>query len=400
MAQVRDSLQAEIENFKGVPNLIVPNARQVMVKALSAGDYQKMNAVMQYLESREDKLVYPSLRRAERLYIKYLAADYAWVLQEIDRLAAPVTASVTAPPANVILRDYHYNYYPYGTEDNLYNNLTDHMVLQFHTVRARIAEDERLGRQQADLLQLYLRFYLPATAGKAFSADSVYKEAKKFLKQYPNSPYKDFVRRKIIYPVEEAPVKIGLGLQGGYLNNSEALQSILRNTASFGAVMHVCYKELIFSVQVKVMSSNLPKDIPVNNVLWKSEFDYTYIMGDLNMGYLLVNNKRLWLYPYVGAGLSNLAPSDKDAKDNPELKGLRISGAVYPTAGICIGLKAKKSLSSYSTAKGGDYFFHKTLNIGMAKQDYSRAVPGAKGTQFFASVILGHYISTKPNFRY
>ncbi len=99
----------------------------------------------------------------------------------------------------------------------------------------------------------------------------------------------------------------------------------------------------------------LDDDIKINGVTWANSSSATLGLGYLNAGYLLVDTKRVSIYPFIGGGYIGFSTSQNVYKEIPELEKLQLN-SWFPQVGFGFDYKFKiPKLDYYEMGSDGSW---------------------------------------------
>jgi hypothetical protein len=333
-----DSLRHAVENYRGRSNILLPNARQMMIDKLDSGRMEDVRQLftflMKELRNSDLQLFYSS----ERTILSYYVNDFEPLLKYFAKGKSNVEGA--QPFAESHSR---YSYYAPYLNDQLERVLFERTAREFEPLCAQL-QQTALHPEEKAVLQLYLRYRLPATAGPAFSNDSVFHHGSAFVKQYPQSRFLLFVNRVVVHNVRRPKGMVGLSIGGGAAVMGKGIATQFRNPFLMSADLHYLRNKWLFSGHFRAGASKLASDLLQNNmVLWQKGRTASSIFVGGFAGRVLVNSERLLLAPQLGLGHSSFFPSEDEIKENPALRGLKIKSAgLRPIVSLLVMRKPRR----------------------------------------------------------
>ncbi|MDR0422261.1 MAG: hypothetical protein LBH72_04535, partial [Proteiniphilum sp.] len=159
----------------------------------------------------------------------------------------------------------------------------------------------------------------PAQRSRSPHTAEINQMADRFLFIYPGSPYEQFVREHIRLVYKETD----WGMYGDIGFGAAFNQGNLSRQFANGTVMDMSFecrhRKLMGIFGFELSGHQLKRDLPVNNTIWEEKRHS--LMGNmyLNAGYLVFENRRWSIYPYIGGGFTGYSAAEKDIEENERL---------------------------------------------------------------------------------
>ena len=177
----------------------------------------------------------------------------------------------------------------------------------------RTVEDEHLLRYNVDeaiiteedkaFLTLYLDWFTKPVSYQHYGECN--KKSEKFLKQYPNSPYKWFVQNVIYRELSTLNRDtwawgMGFDLCGGYVTGK--LSETMTPIVGLGLSFNLAYKKLLMELGYDIVLSKTKVNQPISTGVYKAGSHNELINFYLDVSYPAVSAKEWSISPMVGIG--------------------------------------------------------------------------------------------------
>lgn len=174
-------------------------------------------------------------------------------------------------------------------------------------------------------------------------------QANQFLANYPDSPYEKIVREQIRFVFKETDWGTYMDFGFGAVLNQGDISHQFRDGPAIHMIFEYRHRKVMGMFGFDVGSQTLKQDFPINNTVWKKGSSSTLGSIYLNAGYLVFENRRWSIYPYVGGGYTEFSAAEKEIQEDENLKKLRLN-SFSTQAGIGIDLKINSisPITSYS----------------------------------------------------
>ena len=297
------SLFAQTDTLHSTESAI-SNCRQQLQLAFENDDRLNTQFWLDSLQGLEDEQ-YFSLRWDERWLLDIWLENYTHLFLEVEQFTNGLEETAwykTQPPPDKLFK-------------TLDTRLFENQAYLFDQIRkASLTTEERAFTTV--LFNYLLR--LSATEPAATEFDEALNG---FLKIYPQSRFKQFIRSRMYNTQPPADWAIGVDILFTNGNWSNGLERSFRPL--FGADLAITFwrKRLNSSFRMIVGGQKLDRDIVEGNNVWPKDDPSTFLGFELDAGYDLYNKPGLRIFPAVGVGFSTLRPPEDEEGANPEYYG-------------------------------------------------------------------------------
>lgn len=216
-------------------------------------------------------------------------------------------------------------------KDSLFERLdtrlyAENLLLFDQVRRAWLNTEERAFG--ALLVTYLLRLNVEEPDKKAFD-----EQLDAFLKNYPTSRFSTFIRARMYNYAK--PDDWGLGLDLMFLHGtwSGELERTLRPLNGMDIALYFWQNRVSGTVRFAVGGQKLERSVFQRPYEWPKGDPSTFLGGDLEIGYDVIHQPRLRIFPTVGGGYSGLRPPNNDEADQPDYYELfRYGGFHYQIA--------------------------------------------------------------------
>ncbi|MBK6931001.1 MAG: hypothetical protein IPH12_09040 [Saprospirales bacterium] len=317
-----------------------------------------------------------SLRRLEDGRNRTLEWDERWLFYLWLENYSPMFSEVRGFTRGMEMQSFYQSRPP---EDSLFIRLDTRLFKEqaylFDQIRKSALNPEE--RAFATLLLNYLlRLSTGEQAEKAFDD-----QLNGFLKQYPNSTFKPFIRARMYNKLPPSDYAVGIDLLFLNGNWSDGLERSFR--PFFGVDMAFLYwrKRMNAAFRFAIGGQKLSRDVVENGYVWPEKDGSTFIAVELEGGYDLYNRAKLRIFPSLGGGVSSLHPPEEEDNPNPDyydhfkFHGWHLVAAIQ--ADVKLGSGQNNVTSSYHGLR---------VRIGRRWLKLSADNPAIQGNMFFFAV--------------
>ena len=222
----------------------------------------------------------------------------------------------------------------------------------FNLVRAdstnvllQVQKAEDLSIEQRDFLQLFFthKFLSTTSFYNRTNDDLLNTAAKNFLTKYPETLYSRYIKEQMLFITKPNGNGSNYEFFSGTALFDNKLQQHFATPVVVGVGIGFTYAK--FTLDFKVLaavSGKLKQDIPINHVTWNKKERYTFAALHINLGYPVLDNKKIKLLPFIGVSGSEISPGDKIKKAKPELEKFTYKLRLTPSAGMQLDYKLKQ----------------------------------------------------------
>lgn len=366
-----DSLRNQIMNYEQSSHDFLDKGRRLLQDYIVKSDILRVKEVKELLLAENSSNVYNTFYPIEYIYILYWTEEYDELIDFIKQVdfRHPVSNSVR------IL----------AQTDNLFTTLFQQTV-ENKDILLVFIENSDISNMDKEFLVLQLEDIIRAGMSdgridyNSEQTSYINELSDRFLEKYPESPYETIIRETIRFKFEPSPWAFYWDMFGlGVVVPTGNLSDYFNTGGSMEMAFDLRYKKLVGILGFGFSGHGLKKDIYINNAVWDKESSATLGVGYLNAGYLLLDNKRFSVYPYIGGGYSGFSASEDVTKELPELKKLKLN-SWFPQVGIGFDYKFNISMPSYYGESSDENWSRISVRYTYRMQDFNRSIVGRGDT--------------------
>jgi opacity protein-like surface antigen len=313
-----DSLRNQILDYKDSSYEILSKGRRMLIDEFNKSDMLKVMDIKDLLLKENNGNVYETFYPIEYIYILYWTEEHNALIDFIKQVdyQAPISYSVRT----------------LAQTDNLFQTLLQ-KTLENKDVVQMFIRDSQISDMDKEFLLLQLDDILRlSTSNKGLDTNSdetkhINDMSDAFLEKYPDSPYETIIRETIRFKFEPSPWAFywdifGLGPTFVTGNLSKSFDTGI----GLGMAFDLRYKKFVSILGFDISIHEHKNDMNINGATWYKEDKGDLGAGYLNVGYLLLDNKKFSIYPYVGYAYTGISISDPEVtKNTPELNKLGLN---------------------------------------------------------------------------
>lgn len=345
----------------------IANARKELIVSFQQDDPAGTSLWMDSLARLEDD-VYAGLLWDERWLLYFWLEAYGSVFDEaarFDEHARFLSTLKTQPPQDSLFEI---------VDATLYERQYD---LFRQMGNAFLNEEERAF---ATLQLEYLLRLDPTTDIRREKIDA-------FLKRYPESRFNKYLLSVRPDKTTSSPNAFSMKLliqRGSWQDN---LERHLRPHWGIDLDMTIRHKRMNYSIFLAAGAQNIDRDIDENGDIWPKGDASTLVMFGLEAGYDILDQKKLRIWPTVGAGFSLLHPPTPGEDEDPlpfYYNSFRFN-SFYPHAALNIDVKFP---FKHPEGAGLDKDSYQAVRVRLGYQwlNYGRQNPALQGNMLFFAV--------------
>ncbi len=341
-----DSLRSEILNYEQSKHDFLDKGRRLLLDHFEKSDLFKVKEVKDLLLEENGGNIYNTFYPIEYIYILYWTEEYDELIDFIKQVdfTLPVSNSVRILAAT----------------DNMFTTLLQQTVENKDMLLLFIKESN-ISDMDKEFLMLQLEDIIRAGLGNSIDFESeqtayINDLSDQFLDKYPDSPYETIIRETIRYKFEPSPWAFYWDMIGlGAVVPTGNLSDYFSTGVGVEMALDLRYKKLVGIFGFGFSGHTLDDDIKINGVTWANSSSATLGLGYLNAGYLLVDTKRVSIYPFIGGGYIGFSTSQNVYKEIPELEKLQLN-SWFPQVGFGFDYKFKiPKLDYYEMGSDGSW---------------------------------------------
>lgn len=227
-----------------------------------------------------------------------------------------------------------------------------------------------------------------------------------FLALHPESPFKNYIQSNLYTPKpQEDKPKIsqvnrnqGFGIDFLFTSGRwrDELERTLRSPYGFDIGLNYWLRRWNFGLRCNFSWQKLNRPIFEGNFEWPKNDPSTLIMPALEVGYDVLNNKKLRVYPSAVAGLSILKPPSPDEEEDDPLPDY-YSNFVYTKGYLGAALTADiklKYFSSYDDRVQDASYLSARIRIGYNWLNWDKKNDALRGDMFYLALGVNIFGNT------
>ncbi|MDR0518205.1 MAG: hypothetical protein LBH25_14315 [Fibromonadaceae bacterium] len=306
-----DSVGMKIFNqSKHEKSEIIAKGRSLLLEKFLNNELNEVKEIKDYLKNIE-KEYYSVFYDTEYWLILYWTNEYDELLNSVKTLKSQ----------NDYKRWYLLN-------SSLELKLKEKSSLNAQNILNQI-QNASIGTEARDFLQLNFKAIVSGTKG-AFQ-DSLNILANDFLKTYPETEYKAYIKKNIIF--EYIPSNWGFGSKffSGYCILTGELNNSYTNYIPLGVAFDIYYKRFEFSMQAYFNSikSKTKKDFSYSKGVYKKDEGMQTLIDEVSLGYNIIDYDSFKISPFFGIARTTIEPTE--INEIEELKEISINALAYTT---------------------------------------------------------------------
>jgi len=299
---VNAQIEDEIKSFVDSTELLINNGRKMLLQHLQTKDYQKVAEIYNFLNMKTSTRNCSAFTYYESLYITSLINDWAGFLTQ----AAHYSDAIRKPLC------YPSTYRSQFARDQLSEFLYREVEANASQFWENIQNDELLTNEDKELLDIY--FYLLENG-----QDEIFdKTLKNFKKNYPQSRYSDFVNNYLPQPQPKLAMSFGFGVAEIFPTGNLRNYFIPATAFTMSWDFHV--NNVFLALQFNAGSMKLKKPLLAEETGYEQDFlkneRFSYADFGVLGGYVVAQNKRLQLSPFVYLGGTTLKSNIYESDEN------------------------------------------------------------------------------------
>jgi len=295
-AQIADEIKAYVDSTE----IMFNNGRKMLLQSLVQRDILKSTKIFLYLNEKSESKSCHVFNYTEELYIRMLINDISGLLTHMQQINSKLNISLC----------YQFN-----------EKLNERL---FKLTQERLDEIDReldlneLNEESREILNLINYLYREGKVDDVYSV-----RLRSFRKKYPGSVYNDFIIMYLPNPI----LKTGYGMSfgAGLYFPQKSLADYFKSNGSFMFSYDFYFGKIYSSLTLSGGHMELQKKLPDYmmsahpEITFSSGDNFAVFDGGFALGYMLLNNKRILLAPFMMIGglsiESTLYPEDSGKKE-------------------------------------------------------------------------------------
>jgi hypothetical protein len=290
----------EIKSYVDSTEILLNNGRRMLIQSLIQNDILKATKIFVYLNDESGSKSCTAFNYSEELYIRILLNDWSGLLTHMQQIKDKRETSTC----------YQFN-------EKLNDRLYKLTVERLDALNKEIDLYE-MSAEQRDLLNLTMYLFKSGQADDEYSL-----KLKSYKKKFPGSAYNDFLSLFLPDPIYKAGLGITIG--PGFVFPQKSLADYFKSNWTFHFSYDFYFGNVYSSLMVSGGQLSLQKTLPAYMMADHPGISlpvgegFAFFDGGLAGGYMLLNNKRIRLAPYMMIGgisiESSLYPDDSNLKE-------------------------------------------------------------------------------------
>lgn len=396
-----DSTEMQILNYSNSKSVIISKGRSLLLDKFLENDIDKVKEIKNYLINKGNDEDYIALFTTEYWLILYWTNEYEELLNSI------VQYDSVKKENDYFETSYSYDWYWTNEYDELLCSAYDVSRESYYSricpakdmlntkLLAKSKENAQtlinqiqnatIDSDKQNFLQLHFESLIKKDAS---FQDSLNIQAEKFLTTYPETKYKDFVKKHIEYKFVPKDWGGGYDLFGGYGVFTGTLRNNYTDNFLIGGGFDVRYKRLELYLRGYVGFSKTKKDFDYSLGVYERDSKLSVTLPEASFGFAVLDTDRFKLAPFAGIGGLYIAPSGTDTKKLQELEELKISSFTY---NVGLSLDIKFGEKDYAFYPKSDFGFLR-IRYGYSIPNFSKKYDGISGGLHYITVGFGVFM--------
>ena len=286
----------EIRSYVDSTEIVLKNGRRLLLNSLRKNNYEKAGEVYMYLRKEMDGKPYDAFNYEELLYINMILGNWTIFTDKVKNFKIFIQNS-TYPET-------------YPLIDPLYK-----IMLNRHDKILESLNNAQIDDQGQKVAALFLHLIKQQQIDEAY--DEMYRE---FMRQYPNSAYKNFLTLYLPRPSLYFSWSWSVGAHA--MATTGSLARYFPSGVGGYMSMDLNYRNLFTSLFVGFGTLDLKKEFiePLSGVdtEFKKGENFSYGQVGVKGGYFVVRNDRFHLAPYLNLGGAWLQSTRFDPEDGDD----------------------------------------------------------------------------------
>ena len=341
-----DSIGQQILNYQDSKSVIISKGRSLLLDKFLENDIDKVKEIKDYLIEKGEDENYIAFFPEEYWLVLYWTNEYGELLQSVVAFDSTKIASYYTKirPLRDMLR-----------EKLFVQSRENAQIITNQIQRANIDVEKK------NFLQL--NFESLIMKNESFQ-DTLNIQADNFLKEYPETEYKDFTKKHIRFQL--VPKNWGMAFEffSGYGIFTGKLSNNYTNNVPLGVAFDICYKRFELYLRDYIGFNKTKKDFDYSTGVYEKGSSTMVFLPEASLGFAAFDRDRFKLAPFAGIGGMLIDPPSNKTDKEPELKEVSISAFTY-NLGVNFDIKFGK--------KG--YLFRPKSSYGFLRVRYGYSIP-------------------------
>lgn len=332
VTNVNAQIEQEIVAYVDTTEQLVKNGKRLLVDRLLANDYDKANEIVHYLQDLKETKNYAAFNYKEDLMLSLLLHDWLY----FDELAKNIKTIFK----HTVVED------PYNIADILQKDVAN----QANLIDSA-AKDASLEPALKSLIHVFC--YL-------ISAEKIDEKWNKTLETHaktdPSGTYQDFI--DLYLPNRYQRLSTSYSLGASYVSPTSTLNDFFKPGVGFTMSWDFAINRVYTSLNIDACTFRVRDPFTASTssglMAFAAEDPFSFFHGGLQVGYLLVRNKRLHLAPYVSVYGSSLVSNLYEDVDDDD-KEMTVYDSFAPGLGLhteCLVYQFKSANAYYGSMDG------------------------------------------------
>lgn len=368
-----DNIQNQILNYKDTTSEIINKGRKLLLEEYLRNNTEKVKEIKDYLIERVQNENYLTLYPIEYWLILFSTKEYDKIQNSIEYFDSLI-----------------YKFYPgqiKPQQDLLLLKLREKSRNDRLILISQI-QDSNLEVEAKEYLKLHLDFCLENNDNYEINQQTLNDQSDRFIENYPNSEYEDFIRKYIRYKFVTSNWGYGFEFFSGYGLGTGDISKYYSNNIPFGIAFDIYYKNFALYLRDYIGFSNTKEDINYSNGIWEKNSQARIYVPEASVGYLAFQNNFLQLSPFLGIGATGISATENDKEEEPDLEEVDIDFTTTYILGVSFDIKLKKSKTPI-VSKVEDSFWFIRLRYSYNYTRFDKKYPDFSGNLHNITIGIG-----------
>ena len=324
-----DSIEQKILNYSNSKSSIISKGRELLLDKFLENDIDKVKEIKNYLMEKGEDENYVAFYPFEYWFILYWTKEYEELSNNIIAFDSTKVAS--------------YNTRICPSRDFLITMLKSKSI---ENASALINQIELSDIAVEKKKVLRLNFESLIMKDESFQ-DTLNIQADNFLKTYPETEYRDFIKQYIKYTLVPKNWGYAVELFSGYGILTGELKDNFTNNIPIGFAGDICYKRFELYLRFYIGFNKTNADLAYSTGTYEKGSSVRMFLPEASFGYAALDKERFKLSPFAGIGGMYINLPSEKTKEIPALKEIELS-AFTCNFGVNFDLKFGKRKYDFS----------------------------------------------------
>jgi hypothetical protein len=316
-----DSLSTNYITSQTSKSDVITKYRTLLIDNIVDGNKEKVRELYIFANRQLDNSNYIALYPIEKTLICFWLNDFTTVSSSFSYLDS---TSIKKDEEKIKPKD-----------DQLYDFLLSNTSKNKELIKDQILSSTSLSDYDKDFLILLLQQY--STYEDKNYQELLNKAATDYINLYPNSPFRNYVRKNIRNEYETKPLGWGVEISGGSSILNQDISNYFDPGANIGLGFMLAFHNLHLNTRASILFSQLNHNIVGANYVWESGKRSSIVLPEINLSYKINLSQKLNVSPIIGVVWFSTSPSASDIREDSKLENVSLHSQASSVAGIDIG---------------------------------------------------------------